>query len=170
MIGHIGRLAHEKDLRTLFRAFRRLKSRYNDVLLLIVGEGREDIKSIFRNKEDVILAGGKDDVVPYYQALDVHALTSLTETANLSTLEAMSCGVAVVATPVGYVKEYVKDKKNGLLFNKKNSFSLYKKLELLKNSPELRKELGKNARKTVMEKFSWKNTVEKIKEVLEGLS
>jgi len=165
LIGFIGRLALEKDLKTLYRAFSRVYAKHRDSRLIIVGDGREDVKQMFRRKESIILLGPKEDVVPYFQALDVHVLTSLVETANLSTLEAMSCGCAVVATPVGYVKEYIKDKMNGLIIPKQDSFTLSKKLDLLR-SRQLREELGGNARKTILEKFSIELTVKNILEVL----
>jgi glycosyltransferase involved in cell wall biosynthesis len=166
VVGYVGRLAYEKDLKTLYRGFQRLRRKHSDVCLLILGEGRSDITSVFENKDKVILAGNQTNVVPYYQAMDVHVLTSLTETTNLSTLEAMSCGLAVIATPVGFVKEYIKNRINGIIVPKQDSYTLFKNLGLLKNNEKLRKEIGKTARNFVIEKYSWEETVSRIKEIL----
>ncbi|MBU0756736.1 MAG: glycosyltransferase family 4 protein [Nanoarchaeota archaeon] len=169
IIGYIGRLAYVKDLKTIFWAFRRLQKKYSNVKLLIVGGGREELINFFSNKEGITLTGAKDNVVPYYQALDVHVLASLYETANLSTMEAMSCSLPVIATRVGYIREYIKNGKNGYIFQKKDSYALYKKLNLLYNDSKKREEMGQQARKTVVQKFSWEKTVDEIKGVFEEL-
>ena len=100
------------------------------------------------------------------QAMDIYVLPSLTETTSISTLEAMSCGLPVVVTPVGYVKHYIKDGKNGLLFPKKNSGMLAKKLNLLIKEERLRNKLGAEARKTVIKSFNWEKTVKGIEKAL----
>ncbi len=81
--------------------------------------------------------------------MDCYVLPSLTETTSLSTLEAMSCGLAVFATRVGYIKNYIKEGENGYLFPKKNAYLLSKKLELVAKDEKLRARLGKKARETV---------------------
>ncbi|MFH0875217.1 MAG: glycosyltransferase family 4 protein [archaeon] len=167
-IGYIGRLALEKDLKTLFRAFKRLSSIHEDSFLVIVGDGRDDVKKLFIDKPNIKYFGPQSDVVPYFQALDVHVLPSLIETANLATLEAMSCGLAVAATPVGYIKEYIQDKFNGLIFKKKDSYMLFRRLEVLR-SQAIRAELGKNARETVLQNFSIEKTLSDILETLQKL-
>ncbi len=79
----------------------------------------------------------------------------------------MSTGLAVISTKVGYVKEYIKDGFNGLFFEKKDAYSLYRKIEQVLNDEALSRRLSENARKTVVEKFSWEKTTRQIKEVLD---
>jgi len=93
-------------------------------------------------------------------------LPSLTETTSLSTLEAMACGLPVIVSNVGCLREYIKEKYNGLLFPKNNSYVLYEKLKFLIENPSLREEIGKNARKTT-ENFSWEKTILRIKKVFD---
>lgn len=165
VIGFVGRLAKEKDPKTLYRAFIRLKKKSN-ILLLIVGSGVRELEELFKNKENIICIGSTNRVLDYLQAMDIYVLPSLTETSSLSTMEAMSCGLAVIVTPVGYVKEYIKEEFNGLFFHKENSYSLSKKIEMLLNDDKLRHKLGINARKTIEEKYSFDKTVEEIKKLL----
>ena len=98
--------------------------------------------------------------------MDVYVLPSLTETTSLSTLEAMACGCAVIATPVGYVKEYIKEKYNGMLFPFKNSLVLSLKLGILLENEKLREKLAVNGRKTVERLFKWEKTAQNIKKIL----
>ncbi len=81
-------------------------------------------------------------------------------------MEAMSCGLPVIATKVGYVKEYIVDKQNGMFFPKNNDLVLSLKIEQLINNKKMRERLGNNARKTALKKFNWDRTSERIMEVL----
>ncbi|MEM4268182.1 MAG: glycosyltransferase family 4 protein [Candidatus Woesearchaeota archaeon] len=169
VIGFCGRIGREKDLMTLYRAFRKVEKIHPDTKLLIVGSGIRQLVREFSSSRNIILTGSQNNVVPYLQAMDIYVLPSLTETTSLSTLEAMSCGCAVITTPVGYVKEYIKDRENGMFFPFHNSLVLSLKIEQLINDDKLRQRLGQNARKTVEERFSWKSSAEKIKSVLQGV-
>jgi glycosyltransferase involved in cell wall biosynthesis len=169
VIGFVGRLGREKDLVTLYRAFARIQTKYKDVVLLIVGTGIDELKELFKRRKNVILTGSTDNVVPYLQAMDIYVLPSLTETSSLSTMEAMACGLAVVSTPVGYIKEYILHGKNGLLFPKKNTYILTKRLEMLIDNPEMRLKIGEKARSTIVANYSWDKTVFEIEKILDEL-
>lgn len=170
VIGYVGRLAHEKNLPTLYRAFTRFSSKHKDAILLIVGDGREDIKKMFSKRDNIILVGSKDDVFKYYQAMDINVLTSLTETTSLTTLEAMSTGLAVLSTPVGFITDYIDDGVNGAIISKKDSYLLARKIEKLYQSRSLLMHISKNARKTIIQRFSWEETSRKILEVIDEAS
>ena len=166
IIGYAGRIGREKDLITLYRAFRKVEKRHTDVKLMLVGKGVREQERLFSSHRSIIMPGSVDNVVDYLQAMDIFVLPSLTETSSLATMEAMSCGLPVISTPVGYVKEYIREKRNGMLFPFKNSLVLSLKLEMLLENPELRAELGSNARDAILKRFRWKDTAERILKVL----
>lgn len=167
VVGFCGRIGKEKDLLTLYRAFSRLQKKKEKSMLLIVGQDLAGVTRGFTNRSGVMTVGYTGNVVPYLQAMDVYVLPSLTETSSLSTIEAMSTGLAVIATPVGYVKEYIKECTNGFLFPKGNAYELYKKILNVLDDSALYKRVSENARRTVIEKFSWEKTARQIKEVLD---
>ena len=101
--------------------------------------------------------GRSDNISKYLQAMDIFVLPSLTETSSLSTMEAMSCGLVVIATPVGHVQHYIQDGTNGYLFNKKDVRMLSARIEYLIHNQQKFKEIGKEARKTIVQDYSWKN-------------
>jgi glycosyltransferase involved in cell wall biosynthesis len=169
VIGYTGRIAREKDLMTLLMAYKRLKKRHKQLKLLIVGEGLDSIKQQLLSVEGVTVTGFKSDVIPYLQAMDIYVLPSLTETSSLSTMEAMSSGLPVVVTKVGNLKRYIKERINGLLFPKTNVTVLSLKLDWLLQKESVRASIGRNARDTIVNHYSWNKTVEGIKKVLEGL-
>lgn len=166
VIGFCGRIGREKDIGTLYRAFRRVEKKHKNVKLLIVGTGVKEEEELFTASRNILFVGKQNNVVPYLQAMDIYVLPSLTETTSLSTLEAMACGVAVISTPIGYVKEYIRERYNGMLFPFHNSLVLSLKINLLIENEALRNKLSKNARKTVEEQFKWEKTAEEIKKVL----
>lgn len=169
IIGYCGRIGREKDLKTLYRAFLRAKRTIKNLRLLIVGSGIKKEENAFKNKKGVLFMGQKQNVVPYLQAMDVFILPSLTETTSLATLEAMSCGLPVIVTPVGHLKEYISNNNNGIFFPFKDNYSLSRKIEKLYKDEKLRNKLSNNARKTVLERYSWAKTVKDIKNILENI-
>jgi glycosyltransferase involved in cell wall biosynthesis len=166
VIGFCGRIGREKDIGTLYRAFRRVEKKHLNIKLLIVGEGIKEDEKLFTASRNILHVGKQNNVVPYLQAMDIYVLPSLTETTSLSTLEAMACEIAVIATPIGYVKEYIKERYNGLLFPFKNSLVLSLKINLLLENEKLREKIAKNGRKTVEQLFKWEKTAERIRDVL----
>ena len=167
VIGFCGRIAREKDLPTLYRAFQKVHEKYRNTVLLIVGEGLEQEIPASRH---VIRVGKQDNVVPFLQAMDIFVLPSLTETSSLATMEAMSAGLPVVVTPVGNIREYIVDGKNGLFFARQDVNELVEKIVYLLKHPKKRQELGKNARHTITKDYSWQQSVDKIRQILSTFS
>ena len=166
VIGFAGRIGREKDLKTLTKAFIKINQKYKDTILLIVGGGLLDE---IPNHLKIIKTGSKDNIIPYLQAMDIYVLPSLTETTSLSTLEAMSTGIATIGTPVGIIRTHIKDEENGMIFPRGDVSALVDKLTTLLDNPEQMKKLGKEARKTVKEKAHWNETVRKIRIILEKI-
>ncbi len=180
VIGFSGRIAREKDPITLLRAFIMLsktrgfsKGSSKKVFLLIVGSGVRELENRFKSRRGVKLVGSVDHVVPYLQAMDVFVLPSLTETSSLATMEAMSCGVIPVVTPVGCLKNYIKEGFNGFFFEKKDYVMLVNKLKSLffmkKNNPAEYKRIALNARRTIIKYYNINRTINEVKRVLNYL-
>ncbi len=75
-------------------------------------------------RERFILAGGRNDVERYYPAMDVKVISSHTESTTTTAMEAMACGVPVVATDVGGVREVVRAGTTGLMVPPRNPIAL----------------------------------------------
>lgn len=169
VIGNHGRLAQEKDLYTLIRAFNWLQKKYEDIALIIVGDGLKEIKDKIEKNKDAISIPKTNEVEKYLNLMDVYVTTSLTETTSLATLEAMSSGIPVISTPVGFIKEYIDTNQNGFLIPKKDNYSLFKTIDLLKTNKDLAKKIGEKGRKSIIKRFEWKNTADNIIKALDGL-
>lgn len=169
IIGYHGRIGREKDLPTLLRAFVRIKRKYPNTKLLIIGSGINSITKRIDKTPGAIHVEATSEVNKYLSVMDIYVMPSLTETTCLSVLEAMSASLAVVSTPVGYVQDYITEGDNGIFFPKQDSFALSRQIELLINNPILRKKLGKNARRTVEKKFDWNKTAKEIAKILKNV-
>ncbi|MFC1801699.1 glycosyltransferase [Nanoarchaeota archaeon] len=167
VIGYVGRISKEKNLEVLAETFQKLQP-HHKIFLLIVGGGSEMEMKKLEAVKNAKVTGFVSNVVPYLQAMDIFVMPSLTETTSLATLEAMSCGIPVITTKVGFLKEYVIKDHNGLLFPKGNAYTLGIQLKKMLENPELRKRLGHNGR-NVAKSFSWDNSAERFKEIIEEL-
>jgi glycosyltransferase involved in cell wall biosynthesis len=161
VVGYLGRFGREKDLLTLYKAFRKLHQDKPNTTLMLVGGDMH-----FDDMEEVKVFGSTENTLPFYHAMDIYVLPSLTETTSLTTMEAMACGLPVVVTPVGYVERYVRHKENGFVFPFGNVDRLYLILKKLVSDLHLRKEVGRKARQAMIQKHSWERTAEQIAGIL----
>jgi glycosyltransferase EpsD len=83
-----------------------------------------------------------EDIAEYYQRSDIFILPSIMEGLSNAIMEAMACGLPIIATDVGGNSELVVDGKGGLLVSPKNVEELYKAIKRLINDPSLRKKMG----------------------------
>lgn len=165
VIGYVGRISKEKNTSLLLEAFKKLEEQEN-LLLLVVGDGTKKQIKEFNETKNCKVTGFVPNVQDYLKAMDVFVMPSLTETTSLATLEAMACGLPVIATKVGFIKSYLVKNYNGLFFPRNSCPILSLKISQLLKNKKLREELGQNARKTVTYGFSWDRSINKIKRLL----
>ena len=118
--------------------------------------------------EVVRFAGQVADMAALLREHEVFVLPSESEGLPLCILEAMACGLAVVATRVGGIPEIVEEGKNGLLVDPGEPAQLTESLQKLIGSEELRRELGEAGAQRVARHFSFRECVERIVEGYEG--
>jgi len=134
LIGFVGRLSEDKGVSILLDAVSNITSNKRDIYTLIVGDG--DYKKKLENEANsmgisdrVIFTGNRDDTPLIYSSLDVFVLPSLKEAFPMVILEAMACGVPVVATEVGDIPQIIEDEVSGMLVNTKDSEGLVRTIE-----------------------------------------
>ena len=122
VVGHVGRLAPEKNLTYLARAVALFLQQEPNAVFLIVGGGpsEEALKEIFAEQgleKRLILAGKQTGRALFeaYRAMDVFAFASTSETQGMVLAEAMAAGLPVVALNASGVREVMDDGVNGLM-------------------------------------------------------
>jgi len=113
--------------------------------------------------------------VPYrhlinnYRYADVFVNSSLSDSFPLPILEAMACELPVVATRVGGIPDAVANGKTGLLVEPGDAVTLAEAMLRLLSDEDLRKSMGKAARKQAVELFSWEQIVTKLLYLYENI-
>ncbi|AFY71747.1 glycosyl transferase group 1 [Thalassoporum mexicanum PCC 7367] len=153
-----GRLALEKNVEAMLRAWRKLKLP-DTCKLAIVGDGPSGttLKSTYGSDSNIVWMGFIADEkrrIEILRGADGFILPSLVEGLSLSLLEAMSCGVACLATDVGADGEVLANGAGIVLDPRKVTSQLVNFLPLLITHPEFAKLLGKKARQRVLEKYT----------------
>jgi len=163
VIGSVGRMVAVKDYASLVRAFLMLLERHPEsrkrLRLLIVGEGhaRQESMDMLRAAGAESLAwlpGERSDIPELMRSMDLFVLPSLGEGISNTILEAMSCGLPVIATRVGGNIELVKQGHTGELVPPADPAVLTDTLLNYFMNPDLLSRQGQAARQQIETGFS----------------
>jgi 1,2-diacylglycerol 3-alpha-glucosyltransferase len=176
LIGHLGRLAPEKNLIFLAEATAKYMKKNEQAHFMVTGSGESvnDIKKIFKDKkiDDRLHFTGtlkNQDLIDAYYAMDVFVFASKTETQGMVLAEAMACSVPVVAIDANGVREVVQSGKNGIMIKEENVDQFANAVDsILSSPPEKFKEYQENALQTA-HKYSMDNCCDKLLEVYQKL-
>ncbi len=168
VVGHLGRLAPEKNLGYLGRAVTEFLKTTPNAFFLVVGDGpsAEELREWFaqeRLEARLIMPGKKSGQALFdaYAAMDVFAFSSLTETQGMVLAEAMAAGLPTVALDASGVREVVHDGENGFLLATDADVATFaKQLQKLASDPTLRQRMSVAAKQT-SENFSEAASAEK---------
>lgn len=167
----VSRIGKEKNLEFLIEAFAEVLKKRDDVLLLMVGDGPflDQLKKIAKNlkiTQSVIFTGGvpHEKIPAFYQSANIFLFTSLTETQGIVILEALSCGLPVVALKDNAFAGLVVDGKNGFLVKSGAPKLFAQKIIKLLENPTLYKKFSTRAINTARN-FSQRNTAKKLIEI-----
>jgi glycosyltransferase involved in cell wall biosynthesis len=147
VVGMVARLDLQKGFEYLLRAVRELCGTFNDLKVVIVGEGpdRTAIENMIQQyglQSKVILAGQQSDMPGVYAAIDIFVLPSLNEGLPLTVLEAMAASKPVIATRVGAIPSVMKHGENGLLVDPKDADGLRNAIASLLTDSDLCGRMG----------------------------
>ena len=163
-VANIARFHPVKDQAMLLHAFSRVASAREDVDLLLVGDGvlREMLTDLCRSlsiEKRVQFLGIRADVPEILRALDVFALTSLSEAASLTLLEAMASGVPSVVTAVGGNPELVRHGIDGFHVPRGDASAAATAILQILDDPQLASRMGTAARQRAVERYQIDATV-----------
>jgi glycosyltransferase involved in cell wall biosynthesis len=159
-----GRLVSYKGLPLLLRVWEQVRREHVHATLLLVGSGGLDI----HNCEDELRAyvqahgmqatvqftGDVENVHEYLQASDIFIFPTEKEAFGISLIEAMACGLPVIATPTGGIKDILSHGLNGLVVPAGDFQQLYQALHTLMTHALFAATLGSAALQTVRERYA----------------
>lgn len=170
VIGTIGRFCAVKDYPMLLRAVALVVQKNSMAHLLMIGDGPDmvDLKRLAEKlglEGNIRFLGMRDDRLRLLNAMDVFALTSVSEGLPITLLEAMSVQLPVIATNVGGIHELVTSRNEGVLVESQNPHMFANELEQLLLSTDLRIQMGRTGQQRVLSHFSLGSMVHAYEEV-----
>jgi len=160
-IVYVGRLHPSKGVDVLIKAFEVLADRYLELKLIIIGNGpqNDELKKLalrtgFMNR--ILFKGkkSKKKVLEEMKSSLTTIIPSYSEAFGFTVIEAMSMKTCVIGSDNSGIKEIIKHKKTGLLFETGSHKDLAKKLELIIENKDLRDRFAKNGYKRFQESYS----------------
>jgi glycosyltransferase involved in cell wall biosynthesis len=169
----VGRFAQYKGIEDLLAAWS--AADLENAHLVLVGSATETDKPIgeFETPETVIVRDYTNSIVEYLGAADAFVYPSYTDGMSNAVLEALACGLPVVASRSGATEELIDDGKSGVLFDAGNRSALADAIQALHGDHSLRSRLGVAARAAV-EPYDIRTVVDRIeteyRQLTQGLS
>jgi glycosyltransferase involved in cell wall biosynthesis len=141
-----GTLHPRKGYKLLISAFKKIINKFDNLKLVIAGEGpeRTNLEKLIKNLDldkKVVLLGQCNNVAELMQASDIFVLPSLKEAFGLAILEAMQNGLPIIASRVGGIPEIISSEKLGILIEAGDKNSLIKALSKLLSNQNLHQQL-----------------------------
>lgn len=171
-VGIVGRIEPQKGQHLVLEAVRKLSEEGIDAKALIVGHAMNDeylqkLQNDYRDR--AIFTGFTREAQTLMQLCDVIVLATENETFGLVLIEAMMCGVCVVASDSGGPLEIIDDGVNGLLFKTFDVDDLAGKLRQLHSDEKLCQTFAEAGRVKAIEKFESQKQFMELKIMLENL-
>ncbi|MBL7069006.1 MAG: glycosyltransferase family 4 protein [Candidatus Omnitrophica bacterium] len=172
----VGRFVRQKDLSTLMKSLRYVKSRFNDILCVMIGSGPEVDDILLLAKElgidtnvKIIDAIPNQDLPKYYAAADLFALSSVRESLGVVIIEAAASNKPVVTTKTVGAEELVIDGQTGYVVDIKDHVAFGERIISLLSDSELAKKMGMMNFEHVSKLgyFTSENNLNKVKDMCE---
>lgn len=164
----VGSLSYQKAVEVLIRATATVVKRgLNNLLVLIAGEGEERIRleKLIRKLEiesHVKLLGIRDDVIGLMKASDIFVIPSRYEGLSIAMIEAMACGLPIIASDSPGLSTYIEQGYNGLLFPAEDHKKLAKCILQLAGDRSLVDRLSLGARESFEKEYDMRRNVKPL--------
>jgi glycosyltransferase involved in cell wall biosynthesis len=163
LVGNVARLAEQKGHRDLIAAAPKVLERHPDVRFVVAGNGelRDELEALAASLGDrFTFLGPRKDVPDVLASLDVFAFPSRFEGLCLAVIEAQAAAVPVVATPVGGIRETVREGETGWLVQPHDTDALAERISWCLEHPDQARAVAFEAQRRVREQFSVERMVE----------
>lgn len=172
----VGRLAEQKGLRYVIEGLS-MTCKKLPVKLILVGDGPEK-----ENLHNLTNELGVGNVVRFFGGIEFKELPALYNTADtfitpalsgvssidltpMAILEAMACGLPIITTACGGIKEFIIHEENGLLVEERSSQAIADAILRIYSDNKLRQKLIQNSLKEIEEKYSLDKVVHKVLDI-----
>ncbi len=173
-VGTVGMLTRQKGFNYLIEAAKLVLEKKSNARFSIAGDGPE-----FKNLQNLIeklqlaervnLLGFRRDIADLLSKWDIYVQPSMWEGLCITVVEAMACGLPVIASKVGGIAESIVDGRNGFLVPQKVPSVLAARILQLIEHPDLRIAMGRRSREIAEEKYCLQRMCRIIEESIDDL-
>jgi len=164
----VGRLVPLKGFDILVRAVAEVVNQgVHDLLVLVAGDGEERLRL-----EELILdldlgsyiklIGLRHDVIALMKSSDLFVMPSLYEGLSIAMIEAMACGLPIIASAAPGIKDFIKNDQNGLLFPVQDHKALAQRILMLVNDEDMRTRLSQGARESFEKEYDMRRNIKSL--------
>jgi glycosyltransferase involved in cell wall biosynthesis len=166
----VGELHKRKGHDILIKAMSPLVEKFPNIKLAIVGEGEErnNLEALIKKRKlakNVILTGRQGNIPHIMTSSDIFVLPSRREAFGIVNLEAMFCGLPIIAHKLNGTTDIIEEGKSGFLVDQKEPNQLAEALEFMIKNENLRTKMGLKGHMTVKNKFSAKQMAKAYEEI-----
>ncbi|WP_300458602.1 glycosyltransferase [Desulfobacula sp.] len=165
IVGIVGRLDAIKNHSNLFKAFKIVIQKNPFARLVIVGDGNEMQRLTSESFQNIVFLGYRPDTDVLMRSFDLFVLPSFNEGISNTILEAMACGLPVIASDAGGNPELVEDGETGFLIDPDDLEQIADKIIKYIKEPSLMDQHGETGRKKTIDNFSIASMVDNYESV-----
>ena len=177
---YTGRLVSTKGLPLLLRSWESVIERHPDALLLLVGAGGVGIQNcetelrrfVSNNslEKNVRFTGSVNNVHQYLQASDFFVFPTEREAFGISVIEALACGLPVVTTATGGIRDIVTDRETALVVPVDDENALGRAIEAVLQGGDAIASMAESGRRLATERYSERNVLQRYSQLVAALS
>ena len=170
----IGPFKPQKNLPDFIKVANIISKEYKNFKFVMVGDGtlRMEFESLIEKyniKENIFLLGWRRDIANILHSSDFFVMTSLWEGLPISTIEAMTCGLAPIVNAVDGQKEIVRNGINGFLIQPNNVNETCSKILYLANNADVKIRMEQEAKNSIDDTFSIDYMIKEHEKLYMGL-
>lgn len=167
VVGAVGNLRRPKSYDVLLHAAQIVTQELPEIRFEIVGQGSEELlEELVKLRNDLDLennvnfAGFRAVDAELYGEFDLYVSSSTTEGFSLTCIEAMACGLPVIATRSGGPETIIEDGRTGVLVDVQDPHALARAIVQLIRDPNYRHQLALRGRQSILERFDIEQTLD----------
>ena len=175
-VGSVSRLDPVKNFPCLMRAVALLNERNEGIKyrLTIVGGGDQlselqTLRQQLKAEDFIEFPGPTDAAEEWYPRFDIYVNSSFSEGMSNTVLEAMACGLPIVATDVAGHRDWLVENEHALFFKNDDTQDLAKKIKILSEDPDKRRTMSSINRLYIENEFSQNQFIERYQSLYRKL-
>lgn len=166
----VARLVRRKGVEHILKALAQINDKSINLLVVGTGSDRLFLKKLCAELklDDAVDFFGycpRAELNRLYNSADLFILPSRSESFGMAFAEAMACALPVIGTKTGGIVDLIDHGEGGILVEPANVEEIAQAILKMKNSPQMRLEMGRKNREKILRKYSWRSVAEQYLEI-----